>query len=115
IGPATLDAELDELLDIAAEARAVEIGPMMRRIEAQGGTPVSLCIGATRHFRTLLAVATDPGGPTQGVGRLRPPVFGPRRDRIVRQAGNWSRPRLEQALALLIDTDLTLRSSSRAP
>jgi DNA polymerase-3 subunit delta len=115
ISPATLDADLDEVLNIVAEARTVEIGPIMRRIEGQGVTAVSLCIGATRHFRTLLAAAADPGGPAQGVGRLRPPVFGPRRDRIVRQAGNWGRPRLEQALALLIDTDLTLRSSSRAP
>jgi DNA polymerase-3 subunit delta len=115
ISPATLDADLDEVLNIVAEARTVEIGPMMRRIEGQGITAVSLCIGATRHFRTLLAAAADPGGPAQGVGRLRPPVFGPRRDRIVRQAGSWGRPRLEQALALLIDTDLTLRSSSRAP
>jgi DNA polymerase-3 subunit delta len=115
ISPATVDADLDEVLNIVAEARTVEIGPIMRRIEGQGVTAVSLCIGATRHFRTLLAAAADPGGPAQGVGRLRPPVFGPRRDRIVRQAGSWGRPRLEQALALLIDTDLTLRSSSRAP
>jgi DNA polymerase-3 subunit delta len=115
ISPATVDADLDEVLNIVAEARTVEIGPIMRRIEGQGVTAVSLCIGATRHFRTLLAAAADPGGPAQGVSRLRPPVFGPRRDRIVRQAGSWGRPRLEQALALLIDTDLTLRSSSRAP
>ena len=32
-----------------------------------------------------------------------------------RQAGQWGRQSLEQALALLVETDLTLRSTSRAP
>ena len=31
------------------------------------------------------------------------------------QAERWGRDRLEQALALLIETDLSLRSSTRAP
>lgn len=46
---------------------------------------------------------------------MRPPVFGPRRDRMLRQAQGWGMRRLEQALEVLIDTDLTLRSTSRAP
>lgn len=115
IGPATVEADVDDILNIVAEARTAEIGPLMRRIEGQGVTAVSLCINATRHFRQLLTAASDPGGPSQGVSRLRPPAFGPRRDRLVRQAGQWGRPRLEQALGILTDTDLTLRSSSRAP
>jgi DNA polymerase-3 subunit delta len=68
-----------------------------------------------RHFRQLHVVASDPGGPSEGIGRLRPPVFGPRRDRILRQAQTWGMHRLEQALSLLTDTDLTLRSSAQAP
>ncbi len=115
VAPVTVEADVDEVINVVAEARAGEIGPIMRRIEGQGVTPVSLSIAATRHFRTLLAAAADPGGPGAGVGKLRPPVFGPRRDRLQRQAGAWGRPRLEQALALLLDTDLTLRSASRAP
>lgn len=115
IAPVTTDADLDEVLMIVAEARSGEIGPIMRRIEGQGVTPVTLCISATRHFRALLAAASDPGGPAAGLGRLRPPVFGPRRDRMARQAGRWPRERLEQALAILTETDLTLRSASKAP
>jgi DNA polymerase-3 subunit delta len=42
-------------------------------------------------------------------------VFGPRRDRMQRQAQAWGMFRLEDALKLLIETDLTLRSASRAP
>ncbi len=111
--PQSVEAALDDILNIVAEARSGEIGPMLRRLQAQGTNAVSLCIGATRHFRTLYAAASDPGGPAAGVGRLRPPVFGPRRDRIVRQAGTWGPARLEAALTLLTDTDLQLRSAGQ--
>lgn len=111
--PQSVEAELDDILNIVAEAKSGEIGPMLRRLHAQGTNAVSLCIGATRHFRTLYAAASDPGGPAAGVGRLRPPVFGPRRDRIVRQASGWGTAKLETALSLLTDTDLQLRSAGQ--
>lgn len=113
--PATIEAEADDVLHAVAEGRGQAIGPLMRRLEGQGVLPVTLCIGALRHFRTLHAAASDPGGPAAGVARLRPPPFGARRDRIIRQAGDWGLRRLEEALALLVETDLTLRSGSRAP
>ena len=113
--PTSIEADLDDVLNIVAEARAVEIGPIMAKLVAQGTNPVTLCIGATRHFRTLHAAASDPGGPSTGVQRLRPPVFGSRRDRVIRQASKWGLARLETALTVLTDTDLQLRSSSRAP
>jgi len=68
-----------------------------------------------RHFRTLHSAASAPGGPAEGIARMRPPVFGPRRERMLRQAQNWGMHRLETALGILTDTDLTLRSASRAP
>jgi DNA polymerase-3 subunit delta len=69
-----------------------------------------------RHFRVLYTVASDPGGAGQGIGKLRPPVFGPRRDRILRQAQAWGARKLETALGILTDTDLALRSAGqRAP
>ncbi len=111
--PASAEADLDDVLHIVAEARPGEIGPMMKRLRAQGVQAVGLCMAATRHFRTLYAAASDPGGAAQGIGRVRPPVYGPRRDRMQRQAQNWGAARLEQALGLLTDTDLTLRSAGR--
>ena len=113
--PASVEAALDDVLNLAAEGKAQEIGPVLRRLEAQGVGPVGLCIGATRHFRTLHAVASDPGGAGSGIGKLRPPVFGPRRDLIQRQASDWGMHRLEKALSLLLDTDLTLRSTAEVP
>lgn len=113
--PATVEAAIDDVLNIAADGKAQEISPVLRRLEAQGVTPVSLCINATRHFRTLHIVASDPGGPGSGIGKVKPPVFGPRRDRMQRQASAWGMHKLERALTILLDTDLTLRSTARVP
>lgn len=115
LAPATIEAEVDDLIDCVAEGRAREFGGLMRRIEAQGILPVTLCIAALRHFRALHAGAADPGGAGAGLSRLRPPVFGTRRDRMIRQAQDWGMRALEDAIHQLIDTDLTLRSSSKAP
>lgn len=109
--PTSTEAVLDDVLNIVAEARSGEIGPVMRKLESQGVQPVGLCIGATRHFRTLYAAANNPSG----IGGLRPPVFGARRDRMQRQLQRWSGRELEIALTMLTDTDLQLRSTSRAP
>lgn len=115
VAPTSTEADLDDVLHIVAEGRSGEIGPVLQRLKAQGVQPVGLCIGATRHFRTLHAACADPGGPAAGIGRVRPPVFGPRRERMLRQAQKWGVHRLEQALGILTDTDLQLRSTSRAP
>ena len=115
LAPATIEAELDDLLNAVADGRNAAIAPLLRRLEGQGVTAVGLCIGALRHFRTLHAASADPGGPASGLARARPPMFGPRRDIMLRQASGWGLRALEQALALLVETDLTLRSASRAP
>ncbi len=111
--PASTEAELDDILHIVAEARASDISPVLRRLQSQGANPVSLTIAAMRHFRTLHAAASDPGGAASGIGRVRPPVFGPRRDRMVRQAQSWGAHKLETALTVLTDTDLSLRSAGQ--
>jgi DNA polymerase-3 subunit delta len=113
--PATTEVALDDVLNCVAEAREGEIGLIVRKLEGQGVLPVSLCIGATRHFRTLHAAAANTGGPALGMARARPPVFGARRDRMARQAQGWGLRKLEKALSMLTDTDLALRSASRAP
>lgn len=113
--PATSEAEVDDVLNIVAEGRTPELGPLMIKIEGQGIDPVALSIFTMRHFRALHAAASDPGGAASGIARARPPIFGPRRERMTRQAQGWGVYKLETALGILTDTDLTLRSSSRAP
>ena len=115
LAPASGEAAVDDVVNAVADARAGEIGPVMARLRAKGVGAVTLCIGAMRHFRTLHAAASAPGGPGQALSRARPPVFGPRRDRMERQARAWGAANLEAALAILIDTDLVLRSAAPSP
>lgn len=113
VAPTSTEAALDDVINVVAEARTAEIGPLITKLEAQGVAAVGLCIGATRHFRQLHAAASDPGGIPSGIQRQR--IFGLRRDRMQRQAKGWGMRRLETALSMLTDTDLQLRSTSRAP
>jgi DNA polymerase III subunit delta len=113
--PQSSEAEVDELLSIVASGRSGEIAAVLRSLYSQGVGPVGICIPALRHFRTLHVVATDPGGPSSGIGKVRPPLFGPARDQTIRQASQWGAERLERALVALIETDLQLRSASTAP
>lgn len=113
--PQSAEVDVDDVLDVVTMGQTHALGPVLRNLYAQGVTPVTLCIGATRHFKRLHTVASDPNGASAGIGRLRPPVFGPRRDKIVRQASHWGRDRLERALMALTDVDLQLRSADSAP
>jgi len=113
--PVTNDAALDEAIYIIADARSDEVGPMLSRLFGQGMNPTTLCIAVTRHFRNLHSAASHPSGPDVALSRARPPVFGLRKDRMVRQVRQWGGMRLEKALDVLTDTDLSLRSSSKAP
>lgn len=115
VAPLTREAELDDILHATAEAETGAIGPILMRLSQQGVAPVTLCISALRHFRALHFAAAHPNGPGAGLQAMRPPVFGPRRDRMARQASRWGRDALESALSMLVETDLTLRSASTAP
>jgi len=113
VAPVSTEAEVDDLMDIVAEARSDQIGPLMQRLRAQGTQPVTLCIGLMRHFRTLYAVAAAPGGASEGINKVRPPVFGPRRDKVLRQAQGWGAQKLQMALTEITETDLALRSAAQ--
>ena len=103
--PTSTEADVDDVLMIIAEAKTKEIGPMMQKLVAQGANPVSLCIGAMRHFRALHRAACDTSG--------RPAIFGPHRDRMLAQSRKWGPAKLEIALGVLTDTDLQLRSAGQ--
>jgi len=113
--PVTTEAVLDDAIDHVAEGRVTEIGPIMQKLDGQGVQPVGICIGAVRHFRALHLAACHPKGTDAGLSAIRPPVFGPRRNRMARQAGAIGMHRLEEVLGILMDTDLGLRSSRPVP
>ncbi len=108
--PVSVEAALDEALHCVAEGRTAELAPVLRRLAAQGVTPVALAIGAGRHFRLLHAAVANPAG--RGLAEVR--NFRAR-ERMQRQLRGWTSARLETALSVLLEADLALRSSSRAP
>ncbi len=111
--PASLEAGVDEVIDAMMGADLDRIAPLMIRLEGQGVAPVTLLIMAERHLRQLHRVASHPDGAAAGIGRLRPPVFGPRRDKMLRQAQAFGLHKLEAALRTLLDADLSLRSAGQ--
>ena len=111
--PASTEADLEDMIHMVAEAHSDKIGPIMKRLRAQGTQPVGLCLATSRHFKILYTAATDPKGAVSGMNSMRPPVFGPRRDRMIKQAQNWGAPKLEQALVLLTEINIKLRSAGQ--
>jgi DNA polymerase-3 subunit delta len=102
--PASVEAEVDDILNIVAELKSDQIGPLIRRLQSQGVNAVTLSIMAMRHFRTLYRAACTPGAPVWGVRD---------RDRVIRQSRDWGAAKLETALGMLTDTDLQLRSGGQ--
>lgn len=113
--PATEETQLDRLIAAVAEGRADSVGPLMTRVSASGTTPVAALIAAGRHFRLLLGLATASDGARAAVARLRPPVFGPRRDAMLAQVRSWDLARLEAAVRIIFQTDRHLRSRGTRP
>jgi DNA polymerase III subunit delta len=111
LAPATIETEVEDVVAAAADGRLADIGPLIQRLEGQGMAPVTICIRTLQHFRILHAVASDRTG--GAINRVR--VNFKMRDAVERQARVWGAKRLEDALTTLIDCDLTLRSSSKAP
>jgi DNA polymerase III subunit delta len=113
MAPLTVEAEVTDLVQAVAERRVRDVGTLIRRLEGQGVQPVALCIGALRHFRNLHAMACDPAGASVAAQRSRGNFR--QKDAVQTQLRIWDSKALESALAELVETDLTLRSSSRAP
>ena len=113
LAPSSIEAGVDDLIMVAADGNAGQIGLLVRRLEGQGTNPVTICIAALRHFRGLQAAMADPGGVQSGLARFRGNFKV--KDAMTRQAGMWSRDGIDRAVAAILETDLTLRSASRAP
>lgn len=112
VAPPAAEAEIDELLLLAGEGDARGLARAFRNLG--GGSATSVTIAAGRYFRTLHAAACA-GDPEAALARSRPPVFGPRRARMAAQARAFGRERLEAALGLVMEAELTLRSARPAP
>lgn len=113
LAPATIEGEVDELILAVADGRLADLGPLLQRISGQGTSAVTICIGALGHFKALHAAACDPAGPAAALKWARGGFR--QKEAMQRQATQWGARALEKALAHLVETDLTLRSVSKAP
>ena len=111
--PQSTEAQLDDVIALVGDGDAHRLSPVLHRVLAQGGSATGLCIAALRYFRMLHAATCDPEGLSSGLRKLRPPVYGSRRDRMQKQAMSWGLVRLEQAIHILLETDLKLRSAGQ--
>jgi len=112
--PGSGDADLDDVLDAVADGDAGRIGPIMSKLESQGVNATTLAISAMQKFKQLHAISSAGGSADAVISRLRPPVFGPRRDMLTRQARLWSTAKCEGALKLIFETDSALRGGAAA-
>lgn len=104
VAPATVEAEAFAVIHAAAEGRTPEVARLLRRLDGGRANPVTLAILTVRHMQQLHGLALGTG---QAWGRDR--------DAMARQARAWGARRIEDALAMLMEADLALRSASRAP
>ena len=111
--PTSNEADIDEILNVVLTGNEFKISEIMGRLKSQGILPVTLIISATRHFKALFSIISNPGGVSAGATALRPPVYGPRKDALIKQAQKWGTTKIKIALKILTDTDLQLRSSNQ--
>ncbi len=115
VAPQASEGAVDEAVAHLLRGDGAALGRTLRRLAAQGTSPVQIVIAATRTLTQLLELATAPEGPERAAARLRPPLFGPRRDAAIAAARRWGAARIEAALAQLVETDLALRSGRPLP
>lgn len=109
------DGSIDDLMSFVLNQKPTEIGPALRQVYGRGQNPVTILIMAQREFRKIFSAACDSEGAVAGVGRLKPPVFGPRRAELIRTVSQWGIKGAETALSHLIVADRQLRSSGGIP
>lgn len=78
VAPPPPEAELDRLIELAAEGNPGGLATALAGLGA-AGSATGIAIAAGRHFRLLHAAASATDGPEAALARARPPVFGPRR------------------------------------
>ena len=114
--PASNEADIDQVLNAVLTGNDFEVSQIVGRLRSQGILPVTLIIAATRHFKAVFSIISNPGGVSAGAAALRPPIYGPRKDALIKQAQKWGPEKVKRAIKILIATDLQLRSANqRAP
>ena len=111
--PNSNEADIDEVLNVILAGNEFKVSQILGRLSSQGTLPVTLIIAATRHFKALFSIISNPGGVNAGAIALRPPVYGPRKEALTNQAQKWGPVKIKTVIKILTATDLQLRSSNQ--
>ena len=115
IAPATFDKSIEDAASIIADGRTAGIVTLLRKLEAQGVQVITMCLVTTLYFKKLYRASSDPYGTESGLKKLRPPISFKKTDKMVRQIGEWGPIKLAEAIGMLVDLDLELRTKSSTP
>ena len=111
--PISNEADIDEVLSVILAGNEFKVSQILGRLSSQGTLPVTLIIAATKHFKALFSIISNPGGVNAGATALRPPIYGPRKEALTNQAQKWGPVKIKTAIKILTATDLQLRSSNQ--
>ena len=109
------EAGLDRLVESVANKEIKDIGLLFRKLSKQDSDPVRVCLFFKRKFRNILTIASHKQGPEEGLKKIKPPLFGPRRQNMLRQSALWGTSGAERALLELTRVDKILRGSGTKP
>ena len=111
--PISNEAQIEEVLTVVLSGNHSKISQIVNRLRSQGVLPVTLIIAATRHFKILFSITSNPKGPSTGAAALRPPVYGSRKESLINQAQKWGPEKIKNAITSITETDLQLRSQNQ--
>jgi DNA polymerase-3 subunit delta len=103
---------VDEVALAAADGDQGGLDRTLAHEFAAGASPITLLRGAGRHLQRLHLAAgllQDGASIDRALGALRPPPFGPSRDRFARQARRWSAADLAVALDRLLAAEIACK------
>ncbi len=109
---------MDDLALAVADGDDAGCHRVLDRLLRSGTGPVPVLRAVARHFLRLHLAAgmvADGRSPDQAVGALKPPPIYKQRDRITAQVRRWDRPRLGQALDLLLEAEADCKGGGPTP
>ena len=111
--PISNEAKIEDVLSIVLSGNHSKISQKINRLRSQGVLPVTLVIAMTRHFKVLFSIATNPKGASAGASAVKPPLFGPHKEKLINQAKKWGPEKIKGAIKIIPATDLQLRSQNQ--
>jgi len=111
--PISNEAQIEEVLAVVLSGNHSKISQIINQLRSQGVLPIILLIAITRHFKVLFSIATNPKGTSAGASAVKPPVFGPRKEKLINQAQKWGPEKIKGAIKIITETDLQLRSPNQ--